>query len=160
MYGDDVVGSEWVIGDQIIIVFCLFVEFLYSLMRVYVSGCLYAHYVCVFSEDLVTNWVLVLSFLITRPVHSDQVSWFHRTTSDWASLEFSKERHDIDEVIDMSVGCADGCLKWRKRECAAVEGQFGEGNALHILLASPILLKFGVGNVHFILGVPVFPHLL
>lgn len=160
LYGDDVVGSEGVVGDQVVIVLGLFVEFLYSVMRVYVSRCLYAHDVCIFSEYLVTNWVFVLSFLVTRPVHSYQLSWLQSPASHWASLEFSKEGHDIDEVVDVSVGCADGCLKWRKGECAAIEGQFCEGYTLNILLASPIFLQFGVCDVHFVLWVPVFPHLL
>jgi hypothetical protein len=75
-------------------------------------------------------------------------------------LEFFDEGHDVDDVEDVALDCADWILKRGKGESATAEGEFSKGYFFDCFLAFPIFLHLGVGDVHLILGVSVFPHSL
>jgi hypothetical protein len=91
-------------------------------------------------------------------MHLYQLSHAEGPASDGAPLVLFDEVGDVDALEDVAFDCADGVSEWREGESTAVERQFCEWYFFDIFFALPVFLHFGVGDVHFILGVPMFAH--
>lgn len=111
---DDILRFKRIICDssnftcnQIEKVLFFFVELLNRLVGVDIARSFDAYYVSIFSEDLITDWILVLFFLVLGPVHFDQLADAQRTTSNWTSFVFFDKVSNVYAFKYVSLYCAD-----------------------------------------------------
>ena len=123
----DIFNLKCFVCNQIEIELGLFVQFVYCIVRVNVSSCSDANYMCCLSEYLVADRVLELVHCVwvvgPRPIHFYKLAWLKGISSVRVSVILFDERHDIKDIEDKSIGCTDRILKRGKRQSATIEGQ-------------------------------------
>lgn len=100
--------------DKVEVELFLLIELLNGIESVNVARCLNANDVRVFSEDLITDGIFVLTLFIHGPVHLDELTRFERPARDGTPLELLDEGHDVDNIKDVSLYCADCIFEGRK----------------------------------------------
>lgn len=109
-------------------------------------------------EDFAEDGALVLAIGIFVECEGDEVAKRKRRAADRVCVVLVNVGHDVGDVEDGAVLCADGVLERRESDGAAVKGQLQVRHGRLVLVATPLLLPLFAGQEEPVLLVLLLAH--